>query len=273
MHLHRILTLLAAASLALTVPTRAQSPITSLAAAPPPTFEVASIHPIHATDGHHHIYSSSNDSHFRTINLTFKELIQFAWNIPMSQIVDAPPWADSLTFDIDAKSSPETDAQMHDLPSSQGKLEKQQMVRALLADRFSLKAHTETRQLPVFSLVVANPKTGPKFKSSDANGTTIDSGHARIHVQGSDNTIALLARELAANLGRPVLDNTNLPGRFDLSLKWTPDDATAANPILAADAPPDIFTAIQDQLGLKLESTKAPVPVLVIDHAELPTEN
>jgi uncharacterized protein (TIGR03435 family) len=253
-------------------PQPALRPLASTPAAVPAplAFDVASIHPSHATDGHRHIYSSPNDSQFRSINLTAKELIQFAWDIPETQIAAAPLWADSLTFDIDAKSGPDTDARMHDLSSDQGKMEKQQMAQALLADRFALKTHPETRQLPVYSLVVSNPKTGPKFKPSKTSGTTIDEGGSRIHIQGGDNTMTFLARMLALSLGRPVIDNTGLTGCFDVKLAWTPADA-AANP--APDAPPDIFTAIQDQLGLKLESTKGPVPILVIDHIELPSEN
>jgi uncharacterized protein (TIGR03435 family) len=143
------------------------------------------------------------------------------------------------------------------------------MVQALLADRFQLKTHQEIRQLPVYALVVA--KGGPNFKPSEINGTTIDSGRVQLHIAGSDDTISILARELAQTLGRVVLNNTGLSGRYDLRLRWTPDDA-APDPSVP-DAPPDIFTAIQEQLGLKLESTKGPVPVLVIDSVEMPSTN
>jgi uncharacterized protein (TIGR03435 family) len=257
------------ASLALAAPSHAQTP-----AAPTPTFEVASIHENKtATDGHHHIYSAANDSNFRTINVSAEDLIQLAYGIPKSRIVGAPSWLDSTTFDINAKADPSIEAQMHSLPSEQGRLWKQQMVQALLVDRFQLKTHQETRQLPVYALVIANPKTGPKFKPSEANGTTIDTGRSRIHVQGSDHTVTLLARALAESLGRVVLDKTGLDGRYDLTLKWTPDDASATTTTPAPDAPPDIFTAIQEQLGLKLEPTKGPVPILVIDSVAMPSEN
>ncbi len=250
---------------------QAQTP--SQASNPDPTathiFEVASIHQNNTSaDGHHHIYSAANDSQFRTINVSVKELLQLAYAIPETQILNAPAWVDSITFDIDAKAAPEVDATMHNLSSEQGRLWKRQLVQALLADRFQLKAHEETRQLPVYALVVA--KNGPSFKSSEANGTTIDTGRSHIHVQGSDNTLALLARTLAESLGRVVMDHTGLTGRYDLTLRWTPDDAASTAP---ADAPPNIFTAIQEQLGLKLESTKGPVPVLVIDHVAMPSEN
>jgi len=263
--------LIAAVSIIFSVPaTHSQTP----SAAPSPTFDVAAIRENHtATDGRHHIYSAPNDSHFRTVNLSIKDLLQFAYALPANQIVGGPAWLDSLDLDIDAKAGPEIDARMIDLPSQQGRLIKQQMVQALLAGRFQLKAHQETRQLPVYSLVVASPKTGPKFKPSEASGTTIDTGRSSIHVQGSDHTVDLLARQLALVLGRVVIDHTGIDGRYDLTLKWTPDNAAPPAPAALADAPPDIFTAIQEQLGLKLQPAKGPVPVLVIDQIAMPSPN
>jgi uncharacterized protein (TIGR03435 family) len=147
------------------------------------------------------------------------------------------------------------------------------MVQALLADRFALTAHMEMRQLPVFALVVA--KGGPRFEPSKQNGTTISTTPTRIHVQGSGDTIGVLDRELAQVLDRVVLNQTGLTGRYDLILRWTPDDRPAPmlNGAPDPNAPPDLFTAIQEQLGLKLESTRGTVPVIVIEHIERPTEN
>jgi uncharacterized protein (TIGR03435 family) len=235
------------------------------------SFDVASIHMSNpTTDGHHHIINNPAESHFRTVNLALRDLIQFAYGLPDSQILGGPAWIDSLMFDIDAKSDSAVDAQLHALPTEQAQQKKKQMVQALLADRFQLKAHQETRQLPVYLLVVT--KDGPKFKPSKINGTTIDTGRARMHIAGSDDTIGILARELAQVLGRVVLNQTGLSDRYDLSLRWTPDDAAAlASP--SPDAPPGIFTAVQEQLGLKLESAKGPVPVLVIDSVERPSPN
>jgi uncharacterized protein (TIGR03435 family) len=235
------------------------------------SFDVASIH-INNTeaDGHHHIISDPAESHFRTVNLALHELIQFAFGVPESQILGGPAWLDSIMFDIDAKSDPTVDAELRALPTEQARHQKQLMVQALLADRFQLKVHQETRLLPVYALVVT--KDGPKFKSSQINGTTIDTFRARLHIAGSDDTIGILARELTQVLGRVVVNQTGLSGRFDLTLRWTPDDAAGlASP--SPDIPPDIFTAIQEQLGLKLESTKGPVPVLVIDSIEKPSPN
>ena len=242
------------------------------------TFDVASIREnTTSTDDHHHIYNDPSVSHFRTVNLSVKDLIQFAYGLPESQILGGPSWLGTTMFDIDAKSDSSVDAQLHALPTEQARHQKQLMVQALLADRFQLKAHQETRELPVFALVVA--KGGPKFKPSDVNGTSIGTSTgtagSRIHVQGSDNTIELLTREIAQQLGRVVVDKTGIDARYDLTLRWTPDDRPAPmlNGVPDPNAPPDIFTAIQEQLGLKLVPTKGPVPVLVIDHIERPTPN
>ena len=269
-----ILLLPAAVLLALAPAVFAQS-----AAAPPaPAFDVASIRQnITSTDGHHHIYNDHSESHFRTVNVSLEDLVQYAYGLPKTQILGGTAWFDSTTFDIDAKSDAAVDAQLKGLPDDEARKRKMLMVQALLADRFQFKAHQETRELPVYALVVA--KGGPAFKPSDANGTTVSittgSGINRIHVQGSDNTIDLLARELAQQLGRVVVDKTGIDARYDITLRWTPDDRPA--PLLngAPDpsAPPGIFTAIQEQLGLKLESTKGPVPVLVIDHIAMPSDN
>jgi uncharacterized protein (TIGR03435 family) len=238
---------------------------------PAVSFDVASIHINNTeTDGHHHIISDPAESHFRTVNLALRDLIQFAYGLPDSQILGGPAWLGSDLFDIDAKSDPVADAELHALPTEQARHEKQLMVQALLADRFELKVHQETRQLPVYALVVT--KDGPKFILSKVDGTTIDTGRARLHIAGSDDTIGILARELAQLLGRPVLNQTGLSGRYDLSLRWAPDDV-AVSASSSPDLPPDIFTAIQEQLGLKLESTKGPVPVLVIDSVEKPSPN
>ena len=252
--------------------TRPSSAATAEAAsAKAPAFDVVSIHQNNtATDGRHHIYNDPGESHFRTVNLSLKDLLQFAYGLPKSQILGGPPWLDSTMFDIDAKSDPSMDAQLHKLPSDQARRQKQLMVQGVLADRFQLVAHQETRQLPVYRLVVA--KGGPKFSSSKINGTTIDPGRSRLHIAGSDDTVALLARELAQVLGRIVVNNTGISGRYDLTLIWTPDDAQT-NGAPDANAPPGIFTAIQEQLGLKLESTKGPVPVLIIDRVEPPSAN
>jgi uncharacterized protein (TIGR03435 family) len=233
---------------------------------------VASVHlSAPSTDGHNHIWNDIHESHFRTGNLSIRDLIQYAYNLPKSQIVGGPGWLDSGMYDIDAKSSPEVDVRLKAMPDGDAAQQKRVMVRELLKERFSLTTHEETRVLPVYILVLA--KGGAKFQPSDHSGTRIDVGRSRIHVQGSDDTIGLLARELAQSQGRLVVNRTGLTGRYDLTLRWTPDETPLLNGEPDPNAPPGLFTAIQDQLGLKLESGKGPVPVLVIDHIEPPSAN
>ena len=200
---------------------------------------------------------------FKAINAPVSFLIQYAYGIKDFQLSGGPAWMGSDTFDIDARGETKT-----------GDSEFPQMMRALLADRFQLKFHQETRTLPVFDLVVA--KNGPKFQHATeaaTGGSRRSSGQLTI----SKGTMASVASTLSNILGKKVIDKTALTGEYELKLKWTPDDYQA--PPLRPNAPPpdpnnpSIFTAIQEQLGLKLESAKGPVEVLVIDSVSKPTEN
>lgn len=234
-----------------------------------PAFDIAAIHINHSDESaRSHIFSSPNDSHFRAINVPLKMLLQWAFVIPDSRIFGGPSWLGSTKFDIEAKSDAATDEQMRSLDSAAGKLQKQKMLQALLASRFKLQVHQESRELPIYSLVLT--KDGPKFKSSQVNGTTVDGHNSEIRVKGSDDTVTLLADQLALYLGRPVVNDTGLHNRYELTLKWTPDQSTAST---ADTSLPSIFTAIEEQLGLKLIAKKGPVSVLVVDHAEMPSEN
>jgi uncharacterized protein (TIGR03435 family) len=148
------------------------------------------------------------------------------------------------------------------------------MVRMLLADRFKLVTHTETRELPIYALVAA--KGGAKLGELKSSGSTVNHGHGHIEVLG-DNSLALLAEELSKEVGRPVVDRTGVAGRYDLTLKWTPDERVSSVPIgsdaAALDSGPSLLTALREQVGLKLDAQKGPVAVLVIDHVERPSEN
>jgi len=234
-----------------------------------PTFDVAAIHQ-HIPQPHEHnsIWTSGTDSHFRAENVSLIGLVHWAYEMPETRILNAPRWAGSTYFNIEASSDAAVDQQMARLTSDAGGLQKQAMVRAMLADRFKLATHVETRDLPVYELVVA--KSAPKFGDAKSEGTTISHGRTYIRVQGLNST-TLLAEELSKEVGRPVVDKTGIAGRYDLELRWTPDNMAAGNS--SADAPPSLFTAIEEQLGLKLKSAKGPVQVLVIDHAEMPSEN
>jgi uncharacterized protein (TIGR03435 family) len=219
------------------------------------------------------MWNDIHESHLRTGNLSIRDLIQYAYNLPKSQILGGPSWLDSAMYNIDAKSDADQDARLKAMSGDNAAQQKRLMVQALLADRFALAAHRESRELPIFNLVLA--KGGPAFQPSKGDGTTIDTGRSRMHIAGSDDTIGLLARELAQSQGRVVVNKTGLTGRYDLTLRWTPDDAPPPmlNGAPDPNAPPDLFTAIQEQLGLKLESAKGPVEVLVIDRIEQPSPN
>ena len=226
-----------------------------------PSFEVATIKPAApSNDGHTHINYPSDDR-FSAQNITLSALMQWAYGMPENQILDGPSWLSSTRFDIQAKADPD---QIKPLSGEQARDLKQHMLQTLFAERFHLKVHQETRVLPAYDLVVA--KSGVKLQPSKSSGRSIGTG--RTHFNGEGLTMDLIAEELSKITGRVVVDKTNLTGRYDLRLQWASDDVAATD-----DSAPSLFTAIQEQLGLKLEPAKEPVPVLVIDHLEAPTPN
>jgi uncharacterized protein (TIGR03435 family) len=227
-----------------------------------PAFEVATIKPAAPSpDGHTHINYPSTDR-FSATNITLLALMQWAYGMPENQILDGPSWLSSTRFDIQAKS--DIGEQIKSLSSDQNNELKRRMVQALLADRFQLKLHQETRTLPAYDLIPA--KGGSKLQPSQSNGKSI--GISRTYFNGQGLTMTLIAEELSQIAGRIVVDKTGLDGRYDLKLRWTPDDAATTDTDV-----PTLFTAIQEQLGLKLERAKEPVPVLIVDHIEQPSPN
>jgi uncharacterized protein (TIGR03435 family) len=177
-----------------------------------------------------------------------------------------PGWADSAVFYIEATTDEDTAAARQKLsPGERDKLQNQ-MLQALLADRFKLRVHYETRIQSIYQLVIA--KSGPKLKQWPAarkpRGTSW--GGNQIAVQGGG--IDQLAMCLSDVLSRKVVDKTGLIANYDIDLKWTPDDQQEK-----PDAGPTLFTALEEQLGLKLEPAKGPGDTLVIDHIERPSEN
>jgi uncharacterized protein (TIGR03435 family) len=177
-----------------------------------------------------------------------------------------PGWGDSAKFDIEAKMSDDSVAAEKDLSPKEREEVGKQMLQALLADRFKLRVHYESRIQAIDQLVVA--KGGPKLKQWPAGDKPrgISWGDNRIRVQGEG--MDRLAFCLSDVLGRTVVDKTGLSGNFDIDLKWTPDDQQAK-----PDAGPTLVTAIEEQLGLKLDSAKGPVDSLVVDHLEKPSDN
>lgn len=184
----------------------------------------------------------------------------------------------SERYDISAKVA----ASDGSAPVKLTKTQRRQMLQALLADRFRLAVRNETRDVPIYELVVS--KGGPRLHAfAPVNGTTrgitgpdgrVYSGistlgaHGMIVLQGYP--ISLLADFLKPELGRPVIDKTGLTGKYDISLRWTPDNTPADSPLAGG---PSLFVAVEEQLGLKLNSTKGPVTTLVVDHIERPSAN
>jgi len=245
----------------------------SSAQAPPdaaPQFDVAAIHP-HNPEPHERSHIVGESGRFTTVNVDLKSILQWAYDLPESRIVGGPSWLGSARWNIEASSDSALDTQK-EYDHTAAWEQKRRMVQTLLADRFHLAVHRETRTLPIYELVVA--KSGAKFLDTKAEGSKFDRWDGRLEIQGGDNSVSVLAAQLADVLGRVVVDKTGIAGRYKMTLIWTPDDR-AGPPSGAAptESAPSIFTALEEQLGLRLVSAKGPVEVLVIDRVELPTEN
>lgn len=264
-------------------------------AANDPVYDVASIKPNKSgTDMVRLMFSPDG---LTATNGTVQMLIHAAYGVEDNQISGEPGWLNSDHYDIEAKMDSATADALHKLSEDQRRLERQRMLQALLADRFKLAIHRETKELPVYALVVA--KNGPKLQEAKPgdtypNGIKGPDGVARAgfmrmgrgELTGQGLPMSSLVRLLTQQLGRTVMDKTDLTGKYDFTLKWTPDESQGAmlkgpdggQPGAASAPPPDssgpsIFTALQEQLGLKLESQKGQVEILVIDHVEKPSEN
>jgi bla regulator protein blaR1 len=263
---------------------------------PLPQFEVASIKPA-APDQRGMFIRDSPGGRLNISNMPLKEMVIIAWRIQPFQLSGGPAWIESARYDISAKP---------DHSPKEGEVSL--MLQSLLADRFQLKIHHETKELPIYGLIVANKdgKLGPQLTASKEGGCTEldpskplpppDPGKPATlgcgnMMMGFDRLNAVsvqiegLIPMLSRMLGRTVLDKTGLTGKFDISMHWTPDQSQAMQPPAGGLPPgmpqpppvdpngPSIFTALQDQLGLKLESQKGPVDIVVIDHVEKPSEN
>jgi len=229
-------------------------------------FDVVSIKLNPTGSSHSHVHTSSENGNVSAQNVALKELLGLAFDVPETQIVGIAGAVSSARFDIDAKSDDALNAQMKALAPGQSDALRRRMLQAMLADRFKLIVHRETREMPVFALVLA--KGGPLLATSKQSGTHVEGSRGKLVATGI--TTADLADELASDVGRMVVDKTEMSGKYDLMLKWTPDDSGAA---AAADAPPSIYTAVQEQLGLKLEPQKLPVAVLMVDRVEIASSN
>ncbi len=204
---------------------------------------------------------------------TLRKVLEMAYDLRTFQILGGPAWLDSDRFDITAKN----DAALKDLSKEQRGTEMRRRLQTLLAGRFQVQVHRETREWPEYALVVA--KGGNRLKEPDnGEGNGINAGCGAM--RGTRATMSDLAMVLSRQMERPVLDKTSLSGRYDFGMSYTPDggcgsrppDGGTANSDTLTDRP-SIFTAIQEQLGLKLESIKGQVEVIVVDRAEKPEPN
>jgi uncharacterized protein (TIGR03435 family) len=233
-------------------------------------------------------------------------LFRMAYDMPRSQIVGAPDWVDDTWLTMEGRLDPATAEEMQKLSPDQLRSARQQMLRALMADRFGLKFHIETRELPAYILTVG--KDGPKLQDAkpdyvgklnqtDVNGkrqmdfVIIAYENQQSFLVGQAASMTTLAGYLSqwalaasGQTVKPILDKTGLTGRYDFSFKFStqntigfssPTDPAGAPPttMMVNSEGPSLFKALQDNLGLKLESGKGPVPVIVIDHVEKPSAN
>jgi uncharacterized protein (TIGR03435 family) len=240
-------------------------------APPQPIFEVASIRAHPSSDPLTNRFDLGRGGKFTASNCSLRLLIRWAYNVLSSQLTGAPNWVGSEGWDIAAKGG--GDAQVDEF---------RMMVQRLLEERFRLRYHWETKEAPVFHLVVGKAvklrentvrgdcpsifSDGPStptgaFPGAPCGGLMNSPGHT----QGNKLTAGELARDLSFFLDSPVLDKTGLTGKYDIELRWTPERILLQSSTPPDAASPSIFTAIQEQLGLKLESAKGRVRSLVID--------
>jgi uncharacterized protein (TIGR03435 family) len=249
-------------------------PIKMMPANADPAFDVVTVKP--SQPGRPGKLFTFRGRHFITINTNVNDLISFAYGLHSKQIIGGPDWFGSDLFDIDG------------VPDVEGQPNQQQsrvMMQKLLADRFQLKFHHEQRELSVYIVTVASG--GPKLTKSTSDP---NQGHGFMFrglgdLMVMNNTMTDFAHGMqGAVMDRPVVDHTGLTDRYDFHLKWTPDDSQFAQfrgtngPMVqpAGDnpnAPPSLYTAMQEQLGLKMEAGKASDDVIVIDHVEKPSAN
>ena len=196
-------------------------------------------------------------------NMTLHGIFLNAFEITAeNQIVGYPSWVSTEHFDIQAKMDPATAARYQSLTGQQSTDQWHSLMRQILEERFGMKFHREERELPVYNLVTA--KQGLKLKESNSkkNGSR-SVGPGRL--TATRYSMSELAFSLSGTVDRMVIDKTGLTGEYDFELTWAPDNQP--------DAGPSIFTALQEQLGLKLQTARAPIDVVVIDHLERPSAN
>ena len=246
------------------------------------TFDVATIRPAPPPDANFHVSVSSppHSSRFEATNLPIKALLQIAygWDAP---VVGAPDWVANTFYTIQARSDEAADARLARLTNNEVRLEKRNAIRVLLAERFGLKMHLETRNTSIYNLVVdkggikmqlvppppppADGETPPPPPPADVQAHGSQHG---LEFDGSNASIRAIAGALSSMVEAPVVDKTGLTGTYNYTLQFG-RDWSERDP----ESWPSIFTAVQEQLGLKLEAVHESVPNLVVDHITKPTEN
>lgn len=245
-----------------TASAQAKPKTTAMARDANPDWEVATVKPSDPNDaGGQHIRMRGR--YMLLLDTTVEEFLLLGYNVQKSQLVGLPDWAKTEKWDVTGVPDTEGEPSLKQL---------EEMMQKILAERFGVKLHHEQRELPVFALSIA--KGGPKITpdTSDTSGWlkqqngTVNGQHFE---KLKNVSMPELTEILQFRVDRPVVDQTGLKGRYDFDLRWAVDDGTATG----ADAPPGLFTAIQEQIGLKLEAVKAPADVLVIDKVERPGAN
>jgi len=225
---------------------------------------------------------------------TLKTLICVAYGISDFQVLGGPDWIENDRYDVEASPGSALEEQLQKMKSDDNTRAKRQMLQALLADRFKLTLHHDTKQLPIYALVVS--KGGSKLHESKPDDANPDPANESLHptkkgmvrmsfqstsfeMTATGMSMDGLARQLASQLHSTVQNETAIKGIYDFTLHFTPDDAPmdasggGANANLSDNSGTSIFAAVQDQLGLKLESKKGPVDVVVVDHVDKPSDN
>jgi uncharacterized protein (TIGR03435 family) len=220
-----------------------------------PAFEVAVVR--ENRSGSQNSSSRTAGERYSGVNVSLISLLRTAYAVQEFQIAGQPAWADIEKFDIDAK-----------MPSGANPRDFPLMLQRLLADRFKLVVHQEPRQAPIYTLVVT--KEGPKLAPGDPSkcgGSSCGFNASPTEIVGENVTMAQFAARLSRSIGTHVVDGTSLSGTYDFKVTWLPDDRFAGR---GASANPTLFTAIQEQLGLRLQSGRGPVETLVVDRVEKP---
>ncbi len=240
-----------------------------------PLFETASIKMTESKGGGSHSHENDTPGMLRGA-MTLKSYIMVAYNLKPFQVTGGPPWIDESTYEIVAKLESSAEAPPNAAP---GELRNNSdrihaALRTLLAERFQLKIHHQSKEVPAYAMIVAKSgfKLQPDVTPGCSGGTSSNGNGVSQKLTATCIEMATFAGFLARRMNTPVADQTHLQGRYSFTLESTPDDlknsASADQPAL-----PSLFTVLQERLGLKLETTKASADIIVVDGAERPSEN